>query len=240
MQEVHHESLSSSTLKKVLITMLSFGLMGSMSGIITGVIDAMRSSGVYVLMSSTSLHLMVGCLVGLVVGCLYGVSPKSFGIQGFIDALQNLISPPREVSDYQRGRTVASIWLWALVINVFVPFSAEVGVTLTTQINTPLFSKVVSTALVVLTSFCAVPFVYSLSHSGGRLLEAQGSQIRHLTSHVPAALHPILLVLSVVAVLGGLSIASAPLLSLIKGFNEPMWSILSIAGLGLLVAATLW
>lgn len=237
MQEIHRDSLSISTPMKMLITTLSFGLMGSLSGLITGVIDAMRSSGVYVLMSSTSLHLVGGCALGLFFGMIYGASPGSFGVQGVIDAFQRLINPPRQVSDYQRGRVVSGIWLWAAVINFLLPLSAQLGVNLTTQINTPLFSKIVSTALIVLTSFCAIPLVYSASHSGGRALEAVSGQVRHLTSHVPAYLHPILLTLSALGLLGGLSLSIPPALSLIKNLHEPIWAILSIGLLGLIVAA---
>lgn len=239
MQEVHRESLSLSKPMTMLITTLSFGLMGSMSGIITGVIDAMKSSGVYVLMSSTSLHLVGGCLIGLLFGSIYGLSPSSFGVQGVIDAFQRLINPPRQVSDYQRGRVVSGIWLWAIVINILLPLSAQLGVSLTEQINTPLFSKVVSTGLIVLTTLCAIPIVYSASHSGGRALESVSGQVRHLTSHVPAFLHPILLSLSVLGAIGVISLAFPPLLSLIKAFNEPVWAMLSVAALGLLVAATI-
>ena len=240
MQEVRQESFSSPTLIHILVTTLSFSMMGAISGTLAGIIDAMRSSGVYVLMSSTSLHLVMGSIIGLLIGLIYSVSPKSFGVQNLLLSLQHLISPPAEVSDYQRGRTVSSIWLWVVVINFLVPLSAQLGLNLSESINTPLLSKLVSTALIVMTSFMAIPFVYSLSHSGGRLFEMQGKQLRHLTSHVPSALHPILLVASIFAVLKGLSIATPPVLSLIKGLNEPLWSILSIAALGFSVAGILW
>ncbi len=240
MQEVRHESFSSSTLTQILVTTLSFSVMGAISGTLAGVIDAMKSSGVYVLMSSTALHLVMGSVIGLLIGLVYSLSPKSFGVQNLLTSLQNLINPPAEVSDYQRGRIVSGIWLWVLVLNFLVPLSAQLGLNLSQSINTPLLSKLVSTALIVCTSFAAIPFVYSLSHSGGRLFEMQGKQLRHLTSHVPSALHPILLVASIFAVLKGLSIATPPLLSLIKSFNEPIWSILSIMALGFSVAAVLW
>ena len=240
MQETHPETSSNFNLQKLLITSLSFSLMGALSGLLIGIIDAMRSSGVYVLMSSTSLHLMFGSTFGLILGLLYGFSPESLSVQGALNAFQKLISPPRQVSDYQRGRVVSGIWLWALVINVFFPFTASLGLNLGAQISTPLLSKVFSTILIVLTAATAIPFVYSMSRSGGRILEAFGGQVRHLTSHVPATLHPILLVVSAITALSLLGLAIPPLLNLIKGFQEPVWSILSLAGLGLFVAATLW
>ena len=60
MEEVRKESFSSPTLTNILFTTLSFSMMGAISGTLAGIIDAMKSSGVYVLMSSTSLHLVMG------------------------------------------------------------------------------------------------------------------------------------------------------------------------------------
>ena len=143
--------------------------MGAISGTLAGIIDAMRSSGVYVLMSSTSLHLVMGSIIGLLIGLIYSVSPKSFGVQNLLLSLQHLISPPAEVSDYQRGRTVSSIWLWVVVINFLVPLSAQLGLNLSESINTPLLSKLVSTALIVMTSFMAMAVLIVCVASGGMI-----------------------------------------------------------------------
>lgn len=237
MQETHPSSQSPLFFSQLFISTLSFGLMGALSGMLTGVIDAMRSSGSYVLMSSTALHLLVGCAIGLLCGLVYTLVPNSVGFGAFIKAAQDLLYPPPQVSDYQRGRVVSSIWLWALVINLVIPTASWVGMSLSAKVSTPLFSLFISIGVIVVTSISAVPLVHGISRSGGRLLAAIGAQVRHLTSAVPSALHPLLLIVSGAGGLLVFSLVFPPLLSSIKNIDNSLLSILAITSLGAAVAA---
>ena len=214
--------------------------MGIMSGSLAGMIDALRSSGVFVLMSATSLHLIVGCAVGIVFGAMYSLSPEAVNLSSFIRATQRLFSPPPQVSDYQRGRIVASVWLWVLVIDLLLPASASFGLFLSSKVSTPLFARVIATGMIVLTTLGSIPVVHSLSHTGGRLLENLGWQVRHLSSFIPVTLHPILMCGSIMGVVSLLLLAIPPILAMIKSIDDPLWSILAITTLGVTVAATLW
>jgi hypothetical protein len=240
MQEATPTSQSPLFISQVWITTLSFGLMGAMSGVLTGVVDAMRSSGAYVLMSSTALHLLVGCGIGLICGIIYSLSPNSVGFGAFIKATQRLLSPPPQVSDYQRGRVVSSIWLWALVINLLIPTMAWLGLTLSSKVSTPIFALFISIGVIVITAVGSIPLVHGTSRAGGRLLAAVGSQVRHLTSIVPNSLHPILLLASGVVGLLVLSLAFPPLLAAVKSIQSRIGSIIAVTSLGILVAGLLW
>lgn len=239
MQEARPTSPSPLFLSQLLISTLSFGLMGALSGMITGVIDAMRSSGAYVLMSSTALHLLVGCAIGLMCGLIYTLVPNSIGFGAFIKAAQELFSPPPQVSDYQRGRVVSSIWLWALMINIVTPGMVWLGMSLSSKVSTPIFSLFISIGIIVFTSITAVPLIHGVSRSGGRLLASVGAQVRHLTSVVPSALHPILLISSGGGGLLILSLVFPPLLSWIKEIESPLLSILAVTALGAIITAVL-
>ena len=240
MQEARPTSQSPLFISQVWITTLSFALMGAMSGVLTGVVDAMRSSGAYVLMSSTALHMLVGCGAGLICGLIYAFSPNSVGFSAFIKATQRLLSPPPQVSDYQRGRVVSSIWLWALIINLLVPTMAWLGLTLSSRVSTPIFALLISISVIVITAVGSIPLVHGMSRAGGRLLASVGAQVRHLTSIVPNSLHPILLLVSGGLGLVILSLAFPPLLGAVKSIQSRIGSIVAVTSLGILVAAILW
>ena len=183
MQEARLPSQVPQLTTQVPISILSFGLMGIICGVLTGVIDAMQSSGAYVLLGATSLHMIVGCVIGLICGLLYALSPRSLQLNYCIEMTQQFLSPPRQVSDYQRGRAVASVWLWTFVVNWVMPGSAALGHNLSARVSTPLFSMIISIAVLTLTGMVAVPFVagaVSRRGSSGRsacVCRARGAEL---------------------------------------------------------------
>ena len=72
----------------------------------------MRSSGAYVLMSSTALHLLVGCAI-TPCGLVYTLVPNSVGFGAFIKAAQDLLYPPPQVSDISEGESSQAFGLGA-------------------------------------------------------------------------------------------------------------------------------
>ena len=65
----------------VISTFVSFGLMGALSGILTGVIDATSAGGPYVLLGAVGLHILVGGLCGSILGLFYGMFPEEMGVK---------------------------------------------------------------------------------------------------------------------------------------------------------------
>ena len=66
---------------QVFISMMSFGLMGTLVGVFTGLVDAIDTShpvggGGYVLLGATGLHLLFGGMIGGLIGLFYGLFPE--------------------------------------------------------------------------------------------------------------------------------------------------------------------
>jgi arylsulfatase A-like enzyme len=242
---VKDQSLTLSPFRKpevshIISTFISFGLMGALSGILTGVIDATSAGGPYVLLGAVGLHILVGGLCGSILGLLYGIFPEEMGVKVLLNTLKEQFVPTETKSSFQRGRVIMSVWAWGFAIWSIFPYISSFNIVVVSNIKTPIWSLFI-TIIVVITSLMATfTFVRSLSYAGGRVLESLMAQIQRLSSTFPASFHPALFLLSIMGVIWGLGLFAPFLMNLIKDLNHTAWVLAAITLLAIVIVSILW
>ncbi len=223
-----------------LSSLVSFMLMGALSGAVSGFIDAMSAGGVSVLLGAMGLHALSGAALGAFVGFLYGFVPHELSVTPFLQRLQGALAPPPQASYFRRGRVIALIWSWALLSVMFFPLMSSATLAVTERIQSPLWGSLVSAFCVTLAVSLAGLASIALSAMGGRVLELWMSQLLRLTSGLTASLPPLLTVGSIIGLFYGLIAVSRALLQVIKGLHDQRLVLGALVGLAALIVAAAW
>ena len=224
----------------VLSTFVSFGLMGGLSGVLTGMIDATSAGGPYVLLGAVGLHILFGGICGSILGILYGIFPEELGVKVLLQSLKDQFVPDEIKSSFQRGRVIMSIWAWGFAISAIFPYISSLNLVLVKNIQTPTWSLLITTSLVIASLMATFTFIRSLSYAGGRVLEALMGQIQRLSSTFPASFHPFLFLLSIFGVIWAFSFFTPVLMNLIKSLNHIAWVLTAITALTVVIVGILW
>ena len=225
---------------QITATIISFVLMGALSGVLTGVVDATSGGGPLVLLGAVGLHLLVGGLVGFFLGLGYGLFPEEYGVQLLIQKVSESFFPSSNTSYFHRGQVISGLWVIAFISSYILPEIAYLGIKVTQGIRTPIWSLLVTTSLISGSIILSVPLIRSLSLAGGRSLEKLMAQMHRLSSSLPASFHPVIFLGALYAIILGLTSVFPLLTQLIKDLNDPIWVILSTGGVSIVFVMILW
>lgn len=220
--------------------LVSFTLMGALSGAVAGFIDAMSAGGVSVLLGAMGLHAFSGASLGALIGFMYGFVPQELSVTPFLQRLQGALVPPPQASYFRRGRVIALIWSWALLSATFFPVMSSATLALTEGVQTPLWGSLISAFCVTVAVSMAGLTSLALSAMGGRALELWMSQLLRLTSGFTASLPPLLTVGSIIGLFYGLLFVSRALLQVIKDLHDQRLVLGALVGLAALIVGACW
>ena len=120
---------------------LSFMLMGSLTGLLVGAIDATSAidAGLSLLFGATGLHVIAGGAVGALIGLFYEGLPDSLKLARLIEELRAWLLPAQTESVYHRGKVLSILWGMTLLFPVLASVTLNALGEPLSQIRTPLF-----------------------------------------------------------------------------------------------------
>ncbi len=226
----------------ILSTLLSFTLIGALTGFLVGLFDAITLAHLegYTILGTTGLNTAFGLLTGSLLGGLYGLLPSELGISQFLSKIQNWLIPKPYHSIYHRGQVITAIWLSTLALAFVAPFLAHKSAVWISNIQSPLFASLLL-CLIWLTAFAILSvFIRSTTKAGARFFEIFISQIQHLSSSVQAVFHAFFVILCLYILWNLAGPATTQITNLIKQVHDPIYLGLSIIGISIVVFAFLF